>query len=391
MLVLVDDAGRALGVLPSFEASVPWWMDTTAIADGARAHHGADVAVLRILTADRPKQPGGTVVYAAQAADAETLPLKPVPDDLRALAETDHPLRADYARPGGPLATVAWATDELGRAGRGPVTAARQQRTWNLSSIWRLDTATGPAWIKEVPPFFGHEPAVLRWLVDHGHAALAPSVIATDGRRMLLDHIPGEDLYGTNGSIRHAIAADMHAIQVTATVDTLLAIGLPDRRDLTARLTEVIQSSSLADDPRLRGLVDGLAERLAQVASCGLPDTLVHGDLHPGNVIGTADGRRVILDWGDSVVGNPALDIVRLTDGLPYDEAASIQREWSGWWREAVPGCDPDRAITLLRPLIEVYYASIYADFLRGIEPSEHPYHREDVPDCLGRAAEQAS
>ena len=51
----------------------------------------------------------------------------------------------------------------------------------------------------------------------------------------------------------------------------------------------------------------GLPDRVAAVAACGVPDTLVHGDFHPGNVAGRPDDY-VILDWGDSFVGHPLLD-----------------------------------------------------------------------------------
>jgi hypothetical protein len=94
----------------------------------------------------------------------------------------------------------------------------------------------------------------------------------------------------------------------------------------------------------------------------------------------------VILDWGDCVIGHPAIDIIRLTESLPADQAVTVQSAWSDWWREAVPGCDPQTALALIRPVYELYYASIYADFLAGIEPSEHPYHADDVPAGLARA-----
>lgn len=373
-LVVVDADGRTLGVLPPYEVARPWWMATDDIVAGARDRFGVEVTVLRLLRAERSRMPGGAVAYAVQAQGASR-PLAPVPADLRQLAETDHPLRMDYARPGGPQATLAWARSELAGAGRGPVTAAEQQRTWNLSAIWRLAMPADPVWIKEVPPFFGHEAAVLGWLAAHGHPA--PPLIASDRRRMLLEHIEGIDLYESGPDVRVAIAADMHAIQTTADIDDLLRLGVPDRRDLLGRL------SAVAGD-----LAPGLPERLERVAACGLPATLVHGDLHPGNVLGTPDGRRVILDWGDSVIGHPGLDILRLTSTLPAAEAAAVQAEWARWWRDAVPGCQPERAVALLGPIAELYYASIYADLLANIELSERPYHVDDVPEHVARAAE---
>ena len=45
----------------------------------------------------------------------------------------------------------------------------------------------------------------------------------------------------------------------------------------------------------LEQMIRRLPPAVADIESCGLPDTLVHGDFHPGNVRGV-DGRMVILD-----------------------------------------------------------------------------------------------
>ena len=55
-----------------------------------------------------------------------------------------------------------------------------------------------------------------------------------------------------------------------------------------------------------------------------------------------------------------------------------------------MPGCDPERAVALLRPVAPLRMAAVYALFLAGIEPSEHPYHAGDVPACLERAVAEA-
>ena len=59
----------------------------------------------------------------------------------------------------------------------------------------------------------------------------------------------------------------------------------------------------------------GLPKRIAAIAACGVPDTLVHGDFHPGNVVGPTDAY-VLLDWGDSFVGNPLIDELAFTERL---------------------------------------------------------------------------
>src|SRR6185369_5325274 len=94
------------------------------------ARFGVSVAVLRLLEATPD-----TCSYLVEAAT--------LPDRYRGAVTvdlSDHPLRSPYARPGGPAATVRWAEQVLAERGR-PLRTAHQIRTWNLSAIWRLDTA----------------------------------------------------------------------------------------------------------------------------------------------------------------------------------------------------------------------------------------------------------
>jgi hypothetical protein len=363
-----------------------WWQSAADVVAAVGARYGFEVTILRLLHAERATPPGGAVTYLAQVPAVPAVGLTPARVRL-----SDHPRRAAYARPGGPQASLHWATAAVDQIGRGPVAGAAQQRTWNLSSIWRLHTPTGPVWLKEVPDFFAHEAAVLRWLTGRGYADAVPRLLAGDGGRMVLDHVPGEDLYGAGLDVRDAIGAQMHRIQVDASssseVDRLLHMGLPDRRlsSLAPLLTRVATSAGGAA-PGLDGLLAELPARLARVQECGLPDTLVHGDLHPGNVRGDGSGRTVIIDWGDSVVGHPAFDILRLTEDLPPTGAEVLLDAWARRWQAAVPGSDPRRAVELMRPVTALIYAAVYAGFLDAIEPSEHPYHRDDVPAYLRQA-----
>jgi Ser/Thr protein kinase RdoA (MazF antagonist) len=56
--------------------------------------------------------------------------------------------------------------------------------------------------------------------------------------------------------------------------------------------------------------------RWAMLDDCGLPDTIVHGDFHPGNW--RSDGvPPVVLDFADAYFGNPVLYWLRVCDFLP--------------------------------------------------------------------------
>ncbi|GAB7052667.1 phosphotransferase family protein [Catenuloplanes indicus] len=396
-LVLVDPTGAVLGALPPYEVPMPWWQEVADVVDGARQHYGVDVTVLRLLRASRDRPHGGEVVYAAELRGPGTPSIVDA-DGADVAALTPHARRAPWAEAGGPGATTAWAADRLAARGR-LVVRTRQQRTWNLSAIWRVETVSAdgggpgpvditrdPAWIKQVPPFFAHEAAVLRWL-GRALPGAAPELLdAAAPGRLLLAHVPGTELYEAGAAERDELAARMHRIQLRAAadLDRLLADGLPDLRGhrLADRI-RVVLAAYAPDDPALTALADGLDARLAAVAACALPDTLVHGDLHPGNAIGRP-GARVIIDWGDAFAGHPAFDILRLTDGVP--EAPELIASWAARWRADVPGSDPEHAVALLAPVAALRNAAVYAGFLDRIEPSEAPFHAADVPFWLDAA-----
>jgi hypothetical protein len=385
-LVLVDGRGALLGALPPFEVERPWWPEVEEIVAGARKRWDADVQVLRFLRADRPVPNGGHVTYLAElSGDPEPLPLVGTEADLG-----PQPRRAIYAEPGGPAASMRWAVDALAALGT-PGATATQTKTWNLSAIWRLDAAGAPvAWLKQVPEFFAHEAAVLG-LVGGVAPGLVPPVLAADQHgRTLLAHVPGEDRFEAGADFCEQVAEDFHQVQAhfAGRVDELLAAGVPDGRPDPAAYARLAEPFHRSIDG-LAQLIDGLPDRLAAAAACGLPDTLAHGDLHPGNVRNEGEGdMRVIMDWGDATVASPVFDIIRLAEGL--DDRAPLIDAWERRWRETTPGSDPRRALELLRPVSELRAAAAYAAFLDHIEPAEWPYHAADVPDRLGAAVRRA-
>ncbi|HEX3648834.1 MAG TPA: phosphotransferase [Pseudonocardiaceae bacterium] len=375
-LALVDPAGHPLGTLPLGALPSPWWQDTGEVIAAAHAQHGSHVTLLRLLTVDQPAPPGGALTYLAELDGPPPAAMLPHTDPTWT---APHPLRMPWANPGGPTASLAWADRTLAAHGT-PIHQRHQFRTWNLSSIWRLDTTAGTVWLKEVPEFHAHEGAVLAWLAR----PTTPQLIATDHTRMLIADIPGTDRYHAPAAERAAMLTELLDIQTHAThhVPELLALGVPDQRTtpLLARITETIDTAQLPHADRTT--LHQLAHTLTELASCGIPDTLRHGDFHPGNVR-THNGHHVILDWADSAIGNPVFDLIRLR-GPDGDDALTAQ--WCAHWRTIIPGSDPERAAALAAPLAALRDAAVYGTFLANIEPTEHPYHAVDVPNALTEA-----
>jgi len=383
-LVLVTPDGAVVGSLPAVPVATPWWQEVEPVVHAVHERHGIDVTILRLLDTEFDRPHGGRVTYLAEVA-------RPVPADAWRGTLEDHPLRHAFARPGGPAADLAWAETVLAERGLRPSGPPVQVRSWNLSSLWRLPVVGQTVWLKVVPPFFAHEGSVLARLAGER----VPTLLGHDRGRMLLAEIVGGDLYDADPPQLLQMVELLVGLQRSWSGRTaeLLALGLPDWRApaLGASIASAIERTadelSADDHAILMAFLRGLPARFAGVAACGLPDTLVHGDFHPGNFRG--DGRALtLLDWGDSGVGHPLLDQPAFLGRIPGDAVAAVRAHWAQQWRAAVPGCDPARAAVLLAPIAAARQAAIYRGFLDRIEPAEHPYHRHDPAEWLQRTAE---
>lgn len=210
---------------------------------------------------------------------------------------------------------------------------------------------------------------------------------------MLLAGIPGEDMYEAGLTRLLEMVSLLVGIQASWSdrVETLRAMHLPDWRGaaLSAAIAGLVERrrTSLAPDDvsSLIDFVGELPQRFADIAACGIADTLVHGDFHPGNFRGTSD-RLTLLDWGDSGIGHPMLDQPAFLDRVAAENRETIRAHWDREWQATLPGSHPRRASDLLAPVAAARQAVIYQKFLDNIEPSERIYHRHDPADWLSRA-----
>ena len=385
--VVLVHRGEVAGALPPVALELPWWPEAHDVVAAVRERDGLEITVLRLLASRSDGMMGGEVDYLAETDRLPRTPLSPWPGDPLA----DQPLRQGWARPCGPAELLAWADDRLAAHGVRRTGPAQQMRSWNLSALWRMPTSAGLLWLKAVPSFFAHEGAVIDWI----GAPVAPRLVDFAAGRALMADIEGE----TNHDVRDEVALRpmvrlLTGLQQRALgrVEELTAVGVPDRRLATMipRITAVVdewgRTLDQADRRALDALVAGLPDRVAAVDACGVPDTLVHGDFHPGNVAGRP-GDYVILDWGDSFVGHPLLDELLFV----YRLAPSGRLAARGWfvrdWQAIVPGSDPARAADLVEPMVPLLAAVMYANFCAAIEPDERIYHESDAIAMLRRAA----
>ena len=378
-----------LGAIGPFAVSVPWWSEVEPVVAHLREMLDVPVLVLRLLLVEGGEGGrDGHVTYhvAALRRPAPGL-LAGRPADQAALTGPEG-LRSPWARLEGISEVLSWAADTLGAAGRRVTGPAVQRKTWNLAALFRLPTVKGPVWLKTTPCFAADEASVIAAFarVD---PALVPPVIGAGPRRVLLGHLPGQDCWDASPAIITSAVRRLAAAQaVLASQPASLPPGLPDRRApvIAGQIRALLDSQaggelSAGETAAARGLLS----RFALLDDCGLPDTIVHGDFHPGNWRSDG-GPPAIVDWADAHLGNPVLDGLRACDFLPPRGRPVAAGAWIDAWASRIPGCEPARALRIAGPLAHLMYAVRYQEFLNGIEPSERIYHLGD-PAAAIRAA----
>ncbi|HWO67214.1 MAG TPA: aminoglycoside phosphotransferase family protein [Umezawaea sp.] len=355
VIALVTVDGEYVGSLGPFTVDSRWWSQVERVTEHLDEVLGVPTSVLRLVEGVGEGTHGGTATYQVEAhgtPDLAALVTEP------AHTFPDTPLRLPWAKPGGPAALVAWAEEHVTRTGE-----VRQKKTWNLSCVFRLDTDAGRVWVKELPPFFAAEPIALR-LVSAVDPTLVPEVIATAPLRVLMADAPGEPCWEPTPE------------QIRSVVPRLVAVQAALAREEHLDLPEV---------PIWSPEVEGSRERADALLTTGLPLTLLHGDFHPGNW--QSDGVTTqVIDWADSHRGHPALDAARLWTYIAPELRPLLAEVWTAAWLEHVPGSDPATALELAIPLVHVFNAIRYREFLANIEESEQVYHFGDPEYEIRRA-----
>ncbi|MGW0841559.1 aminoglycoside phosphotransferase family protein [Streptomyces sp. NPDC002787] len=375
-----------LGVAGPFPVDVPWWAEVEPVVRQLERALGVPVLVLRLLRVDGGEGGrDGHVTYHVEALEPPEPGLLDRHQVDRGLLDTDDVRRSPWAGADGSRELLDWAARTLAALGR-PVTGpVEQRRTWNLAALFRLPTEEGPVWLKATPPFASDEATVIATYAQVD-AELVPTVLASGERRVLLEHIPGEDCWAADAATVEAGVRRFVAAQAALT--DRRPPGLRDRRDrvLGELVRELLDRTAELDiTEQERDAARELAGRWDRLADCGLPDTLVHADFHPGNW--RSDGRPpVVVDFADAHWGNPVLDCLRLYDFLPEAVRSTAVSVWSDAWKTHVPASDPARALAVAEPLAHLAHAVRYQEFLDGIEASERPYHEGDPAAVIRKA-----
>jgi hypothetical protein len=261
------------------------------------------------------------------------------------------PGRGTWNAPGWYDDASEWIQSQLLSHGIEMTAPPEQFKHWVITSALRVPTDHGDYYFKAVPPVFAQEPGITAALAarypEYVPAPLATRSLPGEGW-MLMPDFKGkvlEDISVEQLSEALRILARMQ-IDSVSRVEELRAAGCLDRR--LERLAAEIRTL-LYDPAVLKGLLPGEIEKVQKLgptfekmcerlASYGVPQTLLHGDFHGGNLLGR-DGKVLIFDWTDGCIAHPFLDLITAIDNshptLGEAERTAVRdaylREWSDY------------------------------------------------------------
>jgi hypothetical protein len=303
-------------------------------------------------------------------------------------------LRTAWSHPDWYEQACSWIDDGLRASGRPSATLVEQCRHWGISAVMRVEHPAGIAWFKAAFPPFRQEAPITEYLDARAPGSVAPVIAASSEHGWLLLDDVGDETFEARPADNASAVERLVALQrrFVGRGDELVAVGAPERRfsgladDLRETLAEPTVRAQMTVEParaeQLLAWVEGTA---AEVSGLEIPDTLVHGDFHPGNVA-LVDGTAVIFDWTDAAISNPFLDVVTWAWWLrdDPDAAAALWPTFAAAWDGTIDADAVLDARSAIEGLAYAYHTVSYGRILRALEPSRQGELAGGITEFLG-------
>jgi hypothetical protein len=291
-------------------------------------------------------------------------------------------LRSPWARPGWLGQAAAWIAGQIDQHGYQPAGPPVKIKSWGLSCLLRAGTSAGDLYFKVATsrPLFANEALLMRELARIYPAHVpAPLGIDAERRWMLMPDFGAALGWNAPADVLEDILIVFSELQRDAVgrVDELLAMGCLDRRlaTLPAQLEQMMADQALLDlhlEPpeveRLRELAPRLAAMCAELAAFGVPETLVHGDLHLDNVARPA-GSFLFFDWTDACIAHPFFDTISIVYAEDQQAAAQLRDSYLRAWETCETPARLRQAWELAMPLSALHQAVSYRHIINSMEP----------------------
>ncbi|HKS69363.1 MAG TPA: hypothetical protein VJQ45_03020, partial [Ktedonobacterales bacterium] len=305
------------------------------------------------------------------------------------------PRRVPWAIPGWRDEALAWTERAAGTAGYRIAGPPQQIKVSPWSTVWRIPIEAGQLYFKTAHPGQAYE-AVLSRMLGIWLAPRVPRTTGADPRHgwMLIEDggrgLRDRALAEHGPDLSAAYLPEFARLQRAATpyVEQFLAAGCPDFR--LARLSERFAALLANPDLLLVGEPGGMPEDeyaqlmtmapevsaiCARLAAYGIPETLHHDDLGPGNVLESASDGLVFFDWAESAVTHPFCSLMiplrwaRLIQECDDAALDTLRDAYLAPWADYGSPHELRAALGLAHRLGYLCRALTYADLLIAMEP----------------------
>ncbi|BAZ15896.1 hypothetical protein NIES4071_77690 [Calothrix sp. NIES-4071] len=308
-------------------------------------------------------------------------------------------LRPPWARVGWLKSATQWIDEQLLELNYQRLSPVECIKSWGISCVLRVNTTGGKIYLKESStlPLFCNEPVVTTELGNLFPTHI-PNVLSIDtGRHWMLLSDFGEPI-GRDAPIK--LQKDIYKllaqIQIKSVqyIDNLLSTGCLDRRlDWLATQIDILFNDEIAlsqlradEIKQLQNSAPYLKDLCSQLASYNIPQTLIHGDLHLGNVAAYKDSY-LIFDWTDSCISHPFFDMIGLFFSRKKKPNLSaikvLQEEYLAQWTAYEPMSRLQEAWTLAKCLSALHHAVTYQHIIACLEPRAKHELSNAVPAFL--------
>jgi hypothetical protein len=381
----------AAEIVPLFErrlGTTPWLLRQLAFAEDEEANRLE--AVFELALRDPSWEPpahgrwvGGDDLDGLRLRDEAHREL--LAAYLDALARDDVPAaRVPWARPGWLEEVREWLQVEVGRLGHA-LLGIEQRKQWSISSVLRIRTDGPDLYFKvSAPlPLFVDEGPVTAMLAER-FPGYVPAPLAVEPERgwFLLSEF--EELVGWRPplDVRREVLTRFAGLQHRSADQAagLIAAGCLDRRlevldqqiDPLLADPEAVARLQPEEREELRRRAPAFHEACRRLGEIGLPATLVHGDLHVGNVA-RHGGELLYFDWTDACVAHPFIDLLSLQWEHDEAERESLLEGYLGAWNGVAPPERLREAAALAAIVIPLHHAVSYHTIVAGLEPAAKP------------------
>ncbi|MDQ0157463.1 phosphotransferase [Robertmurraya andreesenii] len=256
-----------------------------------------------------------------------------------------------------------------------------QIRSWERSTLFRVQAENESYYFKAVPDVFSHEPAVSRYLFEN-HPSYVPEIlgIEIEQKWFIMKEVGGSLLgytdhleYWRQSLLRLAHIQKesiFHTNELKKLNCPIRPVSQVIRSHLKASLDDLVRTREISSETywRLKDRLPNILEKCDLLEKHSkLPLALEHGDFFGGN-IKIQEENAIIFDWSDCSLSHPFLSVIVLLDEVKQlfsERSAEILLEdylcqWSNYGTRAYLL----EEYRMLKTLAPAYYLVLYQTFI---------------------------